>query len=97
MFEIKSVAIGAPWHNTEWIGVVGLPSPDPKCPVGRIYVESFAVVLVAGMPSTAGAITVPGVEPPSLWGGPPLSSIIAIIGVVDVPAGASGAGSESVG
>jgi hypothetical protein len=91
------MAAGAPWRDAEWIGVVGLPSPNPKCPVGRTYVESSAVVLVAGTPSTAGAITVPGVELPLLWGGPPLSSVIAIIGVIDVSAGGSHAGLEPAG
>jgi hypothetical protein len=46
VLEIVSMATGAPWRNAEWIGVVGPPSPDPKCPVGRIYVESSTVVLV---------------------------------------------------
>jgi hypothetical protein len=91
------MATGAPWRDAEWIGVVGPPSPDPKCPMGRTYVESFAVVLVAGTTSTAGAVTVPGVEPPLLWGGMPSSSKIAIIVVVDVPVGASRAGLELAG
>ncbi len=91
------MATGAPWHNVEWIGVVGLPSPNPKCPVGRTYVESSAMVLVAGMPSTAGTVTVLGVDLPSLWGGPPSSPVIPIIRVIDVPAGGSHAGLEPAG